>query len=208
MKPIGSDMVQRDIWEKNPTRNDTIEFVFKKGPVTYAQILRVIGQTLEKFRAEDFWLMLDDDKYFLLIKSTVPLLVSKIKHQLKTQLSAAWQTFQRRYKTKRLSAPFALHYTLQDISKLEVEGQARRKHEGMPDAYSLSQLLRTIGAYIDSKDGRLLDLSKKGHWVSIRYDTAQGSIHEERLKLSSLYNIFVHMYLKRSSRKLGLKKSA
>ncbi len=188
------------------TQEDTIQFILgKKSPGTHAQILRVIGQALNKLHVQAFELKVQDNKYFLRGESKKPLLKkSRIQNGLKGQLWALWRRFQCPYKAKRPSVVFELHYTPQDINDLESKGRARRQDpKGMPEAYSLCEILRVVGAYVDLKGARLLEVSKQGQWVTIRYQTAQDRTHMEKVEISSFYAIFVRMYLQRSDRTWG-----
>ena len=188
------------------TQEDTIQFILgKKSPGTHAQILRVIGQALNKLHVETFELKIQGNKYFLRAESKKPLLKkSRIQNGLKGQLWPLWRRFQCPYKAKRPSVVFELHYTPQDINDLESKGRARRQDpKGMPETYSLSEILRVVGAYVDLKGARLLEVSKQGQWVTIRYQTAQDRTHMEKVEISSFYAIFVRMYLRRSDRTWG-----
>jgi hypothetical protein len=188
------------------TQEDTIQFILgKKSPGTHAQILRVIGQALNKLHVKTFELKIQGNKYFLRAEATKPLLKkSRIQNGLKSQLWALRRRFQGPYRAKHPSVVFELRYTPQDINDLESKGQARRQDpKGMPDAYSLSEILRVVGAYVDLKGARLLEVSKQGQWVTIRYQTAQDRTHMEKVEISSFYAIFVRMYLRRSDRTWG-----
>jgi hypothetical protein len=97
--------------------------------------------------------------------------------------------------------PLELRYTPEDIDQLERAGQAKRRDpHAMPRPYSVSQILRVIGDYLDYRGGRLLELSRQRTWVTIHYETEQGQRKEEPRLDSFIYDLFVHMYLQRGRR--------
>jgi hypothetical protein len=97
-----------------------------------------------------------------------------------------------------------LRYTPDDVQRLEQEGQSRRRDaNGMPDFYNVSQILRTVGAYVDSKRTRMRKLYKRGMKLTVEYETAEGLPNIEEHTVSSFYNFFVHMYLHRQRESTG-----
>jgi hypothetical protein len=64
---------------------------------------------------------------------------------------------------------------------------------------SLSQLLRTIGAYVEEKRARLVKISRYGESLVIEYDTVTGETSQEEVSAGSLYEFWVQLYLQRSS---------
>jgi hypothetical protein len=70
----------------------------------------------------------------------------------------------------------------------------------MADAASLSQVLRTVGAYVNEKRARLLKVSRDGEPVRVEYETSSGAKLEEVFAVSDLYDFWVRMYLKRARR--------
>ncbi|TMA09619.1 MAG: hypothetical protein E6J89_12520 [Deltaproteobacteria bacterium] len=140
----------------------------------YAQTLRVIGQALEERRFKDF-----DIK-------------SEGKHYLIRDLT----------ETEPSSQPVEFRYTREDIERLEQEAQARRRDPSRtPDFTSLSQLLRTVGDYLDARDGRLLGISRRSPLLTIEYETGQRRRREEEHLASSFYDLSVRMYKQRKRRR-------
>jgi hypothetical protein len=94
-----------------------------------------------------------------------------------------------------------LCYTPSDISRLTAEQQAQ--HGGasvMPNAYRLSQLLRVVGDYLDRKNAQVFDVSLSGQTLCIRYQSAVGEEIHETFNTRNLYDLAIHMYLRRSQR--------
>ena len=71
----------------------------------------------------------------------------------------------------------------------------------MPDPYSVSQILRGAGSYLDNRDiTKLLEISLKGKWVTVSYETAEGRLEKAQQDLEYFYDYWVKMYLRRSNR--------
>jgi hypothetical protein len=98
-------------------------------------------------------------------------------------------------------ASLQLHYTPQDIDRLDFEYQIRSLTDGKkPDPFSLPEMLRIVGSYVDRK-GRLVKLSKHGQHLTIHYLTDRGETRIEDHDVVSFYDLSVHLYLKRSNRR-------
>jgi hypothetical protein len=142
--------------------------------LNYAQTLRVIGQVLEERHLKDFDIKNED------------------KHYLIRQVTEAEPS----------SDPAEFKYTREDIEHLDQEAQARRRDASRtPDFTSLSQLLRTIGDYLDTKDGRLLAISRRSPLLNIEYETGQRRRREEEHLASGFYDLSVRMYKQRTRRR-------
>ena len=60
----------------------------------------------------------------------------------------------------------------------------------MPDPYSISQILRGIGCFLDKREGsRLLGVTVKDRWVAIDYVTADGREQKE----TSGFRVFLQL---------------
>ena len=94
-----------------------------------------------------------------------------------------------------------MHYTHDDIARMDNEGQSKRTGApGSPEAHTLSQILRAVGAFVDQKQGRLLGVSKEGQDISIEYESALKHDLVEKFTIASLYDYWVKMYLRRRDR--------
>jgi hypothetical protein len=89
-----------------------------------------------------------------------------------------------------------------DIEQLESQGRAKRKESHhMPDPYSLSQILRGAGSYLDTRSGTyLVGIAVKDQWMTLRYKTAEGRLEQAQQDVEYFYNYWVKMYLRRSGR--------
>jgi hypothetical protein len=85
---------------------------------------------------------------------------------------------------------------------LEKAGQVNRRYaEGLPEPYSLPNMMRAAGTYVNLQSGRLIEITKsddKG--LAVQFQTITGEIHNELLDATELYSIFVRGYLKRADR--------
>ena len=94
---------------------------------SYARALRCIGQILEDRDVAAFELKYQDDEFRVLCEADSPDL--KLIH---------------------------LSFSEQQISSLETLGRTKRRHPSKPpDFSSLSEILRAVGRFVDSKGGYL-----------------------------------------------------
>jgi hypothetical protein len=84
---------------------------------------------------------------------------------------------------------------------LEEEGRSRRgRSEVMADAASVSQVLRCIGAYLNQKRARLYKVTRDIDHVMVEYQSSIGSRRKEAFAPNDLYDLWVRMYMQRSTR--------
>jgi hypothetical protein len=92
----------------------------------------------------------------------------------------------------------SISYTAQDIEKIDQEGKQRRVRAGrLPDFYSLSNTLRTLGGYLSSKDAQLLELHIRPLTVTLLYQNKDGHPQMEDRTIASFFNVFTEMHSKR-----------
>jgi hypothetical protein len=86
------------------------------------------------------------------------------------------------------------------MDRLEEAGKAKRRTDaGVPDIANLSQLLRTIGAYVEKRQLRLIRISRYGESLAIEYEHAGGKRKTETVSAGSLYEFWAELYLQRSA---------
>ena len=121
-------------------------------------------------------------------------------------LKVSWQIFRRKksepvQESQPSSGTLELHYSHEDIARMDSEGQRKRTGApGSPEAHTLSQILRAVGAFVDQKQGRLLAVAKEGQDISIGYESALKRELTEKFTVASLYDYWVKMYLRRRQR--------
>ena len=174
----------------------------------YEQLLRAVGQALEKHNFQSFEMTPVGDEFR--IHSTAP---AVDEERLADRATSRNRSFLDRLPNgsdggahvpqtaESSKSPVELQSTLQDIQQLESEGRARRTDgQQMANASSLSQVLRCLGAYLNQKRARLLKLTRHGEAVLIEYESSLGSRMKESFSAKGLYDMWVRMYLQRAGR--------
>lgn len=78
-----------------------------------------------------------------------------------------------------------------DVERLSQAGRARRSTPGQrPDFRSVSNSLRTIGAYLDAQEFELVELQKRPISITLAYRDKEGREQIEDRTLSSFQNFF------------------
>lgn len=153
--------------------------------------LRAIGQALEQKHVEDFELKNQDGEFSVRARQALPEGGEELLRDIMRRL-------------RQRGGFTELHYTHEDVDRLDEKGRAKRREKsGMPDFYTLSQTLRTVGAYVDEKGADLLGVSRTGSRLTIEYKIGQGQLTIETQDATSLYKFFTELYLHR-----GLDKSS
>ena len=93
-----------------------------------------------------------------------------------------------------------LRYTPEQLSHMDDEGRSKRGNLGSPDAHSASQIVRAVGALVDQKEARLMSVRKDEDKIQIEYESPLKGRVTEEFTVATLYEYWVRMYLKRSSR--------
>ena len=168
----------------------------------FAQLLRPVGQMLEPLHVQSFSLKVEEGGVSVHAQKREEALAPAPDISLR----ATWQLF-RRKKSEASNEPqpssgaLELHYTHDDIERIDTEAQARRKPTGgSPEAHDLSQILRAVGAFVDQKQGRLIRVTMEGQDITIEYDSALKRSLTEKFTVATLYDYWVKMYLRRRQR--------
>lgn len=120
---------------------------------SYARILRCVGQALDDLNLKAFQVKQQGDLYEVQV----------------------WQK-------GIYSAPeIELRYAPEDLKRLEHEGRKRRRHPPKkPNFFTISQLLRLAGNYLDRVEGRLVKISWQKQADRIQSVTLQYEPLEEQ----------------------------
>ena len=70
----------------------------------------------------------------------------------------------------------------------------------MPDAHKLTQILRVVGYYLDRKEARAFTILLSSHSLIVSYETIGAHRQRESFTVENLYDLAVHMYLRRWKR--------
>ena len=87
---------------------------------------------------------------------------------------------------------------LADVEELSQAGRAKRSNAGrLADFHSVSNTLRTIGAYLDASEFELVELHKRRITITLSYRDKAGHEREEDRTISSFYRLFLELCGKR-----------
>jgi hypothetical protein len=150
----------------------------------YNEELRVIGQALEAKGVAVFELHSVKAGYFIQdLREHRPSLIRK------------WLGRHRENDGKSLTYGFELP----EVEQLSRSGQARRSQTGqLTNFRDLSNILRTIGAYLDAQEVELVELHKNPISITIAYRDKWGNEQREDRPVSSFQNFFREVIRKRS----------
>jgi len=170
----------------------------------YAGLLRPVGQILESLRIDAFTLRVEDSG--VSVRGQRPEPRNQPAPPQAISLRVVWQSL-RGKKQEPVEEPqpssgiLELNYTHEDLSRVDDEAKARRLGAGgRPEAHALSQLLRAVGGVVDQKQGRLISVTKEGVDFTIEFDSPLKQKMVEKFTSATLYDFWVRMYLRRSSR--------
>lgn len=157
------------------------------GGLSYALALRAIGQSLEAHQTKDFDLSALETGFVVC--------------ENKPRYLKWRRTIRRNGNGKALDLS-DVHYSVDDIAKLDQSGKERRRTTAQtPDFYALSQTLRTVGGFVDRRGLRLLELGRRGSKLTLRLEQPEGRSFVETHTVASLHNIFVGMFFDRQKKK-------
>jgi hypothetical protein len=157
----------------------------------HSRALRAIGSALQAQPVEAFEITCDGPNYIVRLHS---------HGRRQPALTGVVTVLQRILPARYSLDDLEMIYTPEKIKELDHDGQLRREESGEPDPHSLPQALRAIGAYLYLKNARLIRVAKHGPFFTIQYETALDGYSTEEFTPSSLYAVFVRLYLKRSNR--------
>lgn len=180
----------------------------QESTATYALPLRAIGQALELMHIEAFELEKEGNDYVVRGRTKVlpceRLLPQDLSHNLvhlaRGNVPSQPSEEKESSTVRPSSVALELRYTPEEIDRLDREGQAsRRDSNKMPDGHSMSELLRAAGDYVDQRGARLLGISWRYQSISIVYETAQGRRELDMLSLSSMYDFWLLMSIRKAA---------
>jgi hypothetical protein len=176
-------------------------------PDEYAQLLRAIGQALEILHFGSFTMELTGGGFLVRGSAATSTKQAEARAIRERIIKFVWEALpgerasdaEIEFAMTTWPAELDLRYTPKDMDRLEQQGKAKRQHvAGVPDVASLSQLLRTIGAYVAQKRARLVKITRFGEALAIEYDTVGGRRRQEEVSAASLYEFWAQLFLQRS----------
>lgn len=178
------------ITEQDTTSVDSTDF---------ARRLRALGQALEKFSFSAFDLELRSDSY--LVKGTA-ICSENLKFSFSRFIRELLHGSAAQPALSCIDSRVDLQFSHQEVEHFDLRGRVKRQDANrMPDPYSISQILRGAGSYLDNRDAtQLIGISMKGKWVTVMYETVEGRLEQAQQDLEYFYDYWVKMYLRRSNR--------
>ena len=151
---------------------------------SYSQVLRVIGQSLEERGVQDFSLVWEGEEF--IVRGT---LVSPSEKRWVDKLLGQ--------KAAHVERTVEIHYSLQSVLWLQIRGESMRMDPNLiPDYFRLSQTLRTVGRYIESRGMPILSLRRRGGTLYLELQERSGKTRVEEHGMGSFENYFLRTYLR------------
>jgi hypothetical protein len=158
---------------------------------SYGEDFRSIGQALETKNIRSFELKRLGDWYIL---QGVPSADGSLRSKLRK--------FKLRFQAG--SDGESLTLALSEVNELSRKGKAKRFRPGrMPDFGQLSNALRTIGLYLESKQAQLIELRVRPLTVTLSYKDGDGKQQNEDRSIRSFYGLSRELCEKREEAKNG-----
>jgi hypothetical protein len=154
----------------------------------YDEELRSIGQALEARDISVFELKRVGDLYVIQgMPDEADSLHSKVRQWL------------RRLHKRSTNDPMI--FGAVEVEQLSQAGRAKRSNSGqLNDFRTVSNILRTVGAYLDSREVELLMLQKRRISITISYREKTGQDRQEDRSISSFYRVFLELSGKRGQK--------
>jgi hypothetical protein len=165
----------------------------------FAIELRALGQALEKFNLSGFDLQIERRKYMVSGREPV---AEAPKASFARFLRSIFLGERDLLKVAVPTNQLLLSYTFDEVKEFDCRGRTKREDgSGMPDPYSLSQILRGVGCYLDKRKGSsLLSVGIRDRWVTIAFRAPNGELEKAHQDFEYFYNYWVKMYTQRSNR--------
>ena len=161
--------------------------------ISYGEDFRSIGQALEAKSVRSFELKRLGDWYIL---QGVPPADSALRSKL--------HKFKLRFRSG--SDAESLILALSEVEELFRKGKARRFRPGRtPDFRKLSNVLRTIGLYLEAKQAKLIELQVRPLTITLSYKDSDGQQQVEDRTIHSFHSVFLDLCEKRDETKDGSK---
>ena len=156
---------------------------------SYGEDFRSIGQALEAKNVRSFELKRLGDWYIL---QGVPPGARSARSKL--------HKFKLRFRTG--SDTNSLTLALPVVEEMSRQGKAKRYIPGrIPDFGKLSNALRTVGLYLESKQAKLIELQVRALTVTLSYKDSDGVQQVEDRTIRSFHNFFLELCEKRQEAK-------
>ena len=148
---------------------------------SFARQLRALGQALERFRFSAFDVKIEDGSYLVVVKAN---------------------PISRHPDITSIESQIDLPFSQEEIERFDWHGKKRRQDSSkMPDPYSVSQILRGAGFYLDHRSvANLMEISLKEKCVTVCYETREGRLEHTEHDFEYFYDCWINIYLRQSHR--------
>jgi hypothetical protein len=172
--------------------------------MNYSRILRAIGQTLEPLRPETYEVVSYGNCYLVRCRVKEDSQGKKEEEKKVRGLAAFLRLWRepenpttRENPNEGTSMNVEFLYSLEELNHQDEERkEPRRDPNAMPDPYSLSNTLRTVGEFLDRKpDSKLLFACSHGQEIVILYETKDGARNLEQYPISTIYEFWIKRYV-------------
>ena len=174
-----------------------------KAKVNYQNVLRAMGQGLETLEVIAFDLQVSDNQYVVRGEARKLKTAAASKPSLKRSfLNLILRGAHKRTAKTAGLLPFhfaGLRFTAKDIDLLERKGQVLQTdfENSAPNPHSLSQILRTVGAYLDLHESRLEKISWRDGLLTLWYLNRRGVESKDILSRAALHDQWAQQYKQR-----------
>src|SRR5215470_17284940 len=177
------------LWGKKSLTNSVEGERILMATENYGEDFRSIGQALEAKNVRSFELKRLGDWYIL---QGVPPGSGSVRGKV--------HKFKLRFRSG--SDTESLTLALSDVKELSRQGKAKRFLPGrMPDFGKLSNALRTIGLYLESKQAKSIELQVRPLTITLSYKDSDGQQQIEDRTIRSFHSLSLDFYEKRAEAK-------
>lgn len=155
-----------------------------------------MGQAIEKFKFTSFRLEFREGVYH--VRGGAPAAMAK---------TFSWIQYIQGLLRGSRSMPVPSRFIEVSYSRAELETfhrqerAKRRDGENFPDPYSISQILRGVGTFLEGRCARaLLAITLEERCVTVLYQNGDGEPMREMQDLDFFYDYWIKLYLHRSNR--------
>ena len=175
--------------------------------MNYSTILRVVGEQLESLRPEAYEVVCYGNCYLVRCRVKEDPATKKDEEKKIRRLPGflrLWREEEKPPVTESAIPAASMNveffHSLEDLERLaEQRGAPQGDPNAMPDPYSFSFTLGSVGDVLDRKPAaRLLFASNRGHEgqvIVILFETGQGKRTLEEFPISGLYDLWVRQYV-------------
>jgi hypothetical protein len=172
--------------------------------MNYAKILQVVGQKLEPLRPETYEVVCYGNCHLVRCRVKEDSQDKKEEEKKVRGLSAflrLWREPQNSSVGEKPNEGTSMNveflYSPEELDRQYEERKAANDDpNAMPDPYSLSNILRAVGEFLDRKPGiKLLFACSHGQEIVILYETRDGARNLEQYPISTIYEFWIKRYV-------------